>query len=138
MTQQNLRVAVIGASGYGGAELARLLAAHPHAELTVATASGERAGARLSDLFPSLRGVCDIVCEEFDADAISSRADFAFIALGHGKAMDIAPQLWNAASKCATWAAISACKMPTVTSSGTKRHTQHAAFWPVRFTAWRN
>lgn len=90
---EKLRVAVVGASGYGGAELARLLAAHPHAEITVATASGERAGAKLSELFPSLRGVCDIVCEAFDADAIAERSDFVFIALGHGKALEFAPQL---------------------------------------------
>lgn len=91
--KKKLRVAVIGASGYGGAELVRLLALHPRAELVLATASGERAGVRLSDLFPSLRGICDIVCEEFDAKSIAKRADFAFIALGHGKAMTIAPQL---------------------------------------------
>ncbi len=88
-----LRVAIIGASGYSGAELARLLIAHPHAEITIVTASGERAGAKLSDLFPSLRGLCDLVCEELDAEQIASRADFAFIALGHGKAMQIVPQL---------------------------------------------
>src|SRR5687767_5687351 len=90
--KENMRVAVIGASGYGGAELARLLAGHPHAQLARATASGERAGAKLSDLFPSLRGVCDIVCEELNLDRIA-QCDFAFIALGHGKAMEIAPQL---------------------------------------------
>ena len=88
-----LRVAIIGASGYGGAELARLLIAHPRVEITIATASGERAGAKLSGLFPSLRGLCDIICEELDAEEIANRADFAFIALGHGKAMQIVPQL---------------------------------------------
>ncbi len=93
LEQKTLRVAVIGASGYGGMELARLLAIHPRAQLTVATASGERAGAPISELFPALRGVCDIVCEEFDIDEIARRADFAFIALGHGKAMEIVPQL---------------------------------------------
>jgi len=93
MSTHAARVAVIGASGYGGAELARLLASHPHAELTIATASGERAGAALSDLFPSLRGVCDIVCEEFDAGKISESCDFVFIALPHGKAMSMVPPL---------------------------------------------
>ncbi len=89
---EKISVALIGASGYGGAELARLLVGHRFAELKIATASGERAGAKLSDLFPSLRGVCDIVCEELDLDRIAE-CDFAFIALGHGKAMEIAPQL---------------------------------------------
>ena len=88
-----LRVAIIGASGYTGAELARLLANHPHAQITVATASGERAGQPLSNLFPSLRGICDVECEEYDADSIAQKADFAFIALGHGRALEIAPQL---------------------------------------------
>jgi N-acetyl-gamma-glutamyl-phosphate reductase len=98
-SQENLRVAVSGASGYGGAELARLLAAHPRAELVIATASGERAGSKISDLFPGLRGVCDVVCEELDADEIANRADFAFIALGHGRAMSIVPQLLERGTK---------------------------------------
>jgi N-acetyl-gamma-glutamyl-phosphate reductase len=88
-----IKVAVVGASGYTGVELARLLAHHPHAVLKIATASGERAGQNLSDLFPSLRNVCDVVCEEYSADTIARECDFAFIALGHGKALDIAPQL---------------------------------------------
>ena len=88
-----LKVAVVGASGYTGAELARLLANHPRAELTIATASGERAGQKLSALFPSLTGVCDVVCEEYSAEKIAAECDFAFIALGHGKALEIAPEL---------------------------------------------
>jgi N-acetyl-gamma-glutamyl-phosphate reductase len=88
-----LKVAVVGASGYTGAELARLLALHPHAELALATASGERAGQKLSELFPSLRGIANIACREYSADEIARECDFAFIALGHGKALDIAPEL---------------------------------------------
>jgi len=90
---ETIKVAVIGASGYTGAELARLLASHPRAELSIATASGERAGQKISDLFPSLRGVCDVVCEEYSAEKIANECDFVFIALGHGKAMEIAPDL---------------------------------------------
>lgn len=87
-----ISVALIGASGYTGSELARLLANHPRAELKIATATGERAGQKLSDLFPALRGVCDIMTEEPNLDAIAT-CDVAVIALGHGKAMEIAPQL---------------------------------------------
>ncbi|MBV9868129.1 MAG: N-acetyl-gamma-glutamyl-phosphate reductase [Abitibacteriaceae bacterium] len=92
-SSQKLQVAVIGASGYGGAELVRLLAGHPQAEVALATASGERAGAKISDLFPSLRGICDVACEEFDLERIASTCDFAFLALPHGKAMEIVPPL---------------------------------------------
>jgi len=88
-----VRVALVGASGYTGAELARLLAAHPQAQITAATASGERVGHKLSDLFPSLRAVCDIELEALDADALAEKSDIAFIALGHGKALEIAPAL---------------------------------------------
>ena len=90
-----ISVALIGASGYTGSELARLLAAHPRAKLTVATASGERVGCKLSDLFPHLRGVCDLVLEEINLDEIAQKCTIAIIALGHGKALEIAPQLLN-------------------------------------------
>jgi N-acetyl-gamma-glutamyl-phosphate reductase len=88
-----LKVAVIGATGYTGAELARLLVNHPRAELKIATASGERVGQKLSDLFPSLQNVCGVTCEEYSAEKIARECDFAFIALGHGKALGIAPEL---------------------------------------------
>jgi N-acetyl-gamma-glutamyl-phosphate reductase len=93
VNQKKLRVGIIGATGYTGAELARLLALHPHAEVTVATASGDRAGTKLADLFPSLRGVCDIVCEEVNLDRLAAACDFAFIALPHGKALELVPAL---------------------------------------------
>ena len=89
-----ISVALIGASGYTGSELARLLASHPRAHLQIATATGERAGQKLSDLFPALRGTCDLVLEEPNLDAIAD-CDVAVIALGHGKALELAPQLLN-------------------------------------------
>ena len=89
----SVRVGIIGASGYTGSELARMLATHPHAELTVATASGERIGQRMSDLFPSLRGVCDLELEELDFDRFAAKCDIAVLAMGHGKALDLAAPL---------------------------------------------
>ncbi len=90
---EKVSVALIGASGYTGSELARLLANHAGAELKIATATGERAGQKLSDLFPALRGVCDIVLREPNLDEIADKCQVAVIALGHGKALEIAPQL---------------------------------------------
>ncbi len=87
------RVGIIGASGYTGSELARLLSGHGFAELTVATASGERVGLRLSELFPHLRGVCDLTLEELELDGFAARCDVAVIALGHGKALEVAGPL---------------------------------------------
>ena len=90
---EKISVALIGASGYTGSEMARLLAAHPRAELQIATASGERVGQPLSNLFPALRGVCDLKLEAVDLSSIAARCDVAIVALGHGKALEIAPQL---------------------------------------------
>jgi N-acetyl-gamma-glutamyl-phosphate reductase len=88
-----VKVGLIGASGYTGSELARLLAQHPGADLVAATASGERVGQKLSDLFPGLRGVCDIELEELNIEALANRCDVVILALGHGKALEIAPNL---------------------------------------------
>ncbi len=52
---QALRVAIVGASGYSGAELVRLLARHPHVRIAALGANSE-AGKPLSALSPALRG----------------------------------------------------------------------------------
>jgi N-acetyl-gamma-glutamyl-phosphate reductase len=87
-----VRIAIIGATGYAGAEIARLLTGHPHAELTYLTASGEREGKSLGELYPSLRGCVNVTCQAVDVAAIAESADVCFIALSHG-AMDYAPPL---------------------------------------------
>lgn len=99
MSNETLRVGIIGATGYTGSELARLLANHPHAELRVATASGERAGQKISELFPSLRGVCDLECQELNVETLARDCDFVFLALPHGKALELVPQLLDAGLK---------------------------------------
>ena len=57
-----IKVGIIGASGYTGVELARILCNHPEVELTVAT-SRQYAGKPLSEIFPNLRGKVDIIFE---------------------------------------------------------------------------
>ena len=91
--QDTIKIGLVGASGYTGSELARLLAHHPCAELEVATASGERIGQKISDLFPALRGICDLELEPVDLDALAARCEIVIVALGHGKALEIAPAL---------------------------------------------
>lgn len=93
MTEQATRVGIIGASGYTGTELARLLAGHPLAQLSCATASGERIGQKLSDLFPSLRSVCDLELEELNFDHLAEKCDVVVLAMGHGKALELAAPL---------------------------------------------
>jgi N-acetyl-gamma-glutamyl-phosphate reductase len=76
------RVAVVGASGYAGGELLRLLAGHPHLDVVAATAH-ENAGQRLGDVHPGLRSNADLVLGETSPRAVAD-AELVFLALPHG------------------------------------------------------
>src|SRR6056297_2731713 len=78
-----LRVALIGSTGYTALEVARLLLAHPQAELTVATSRSDE-GKPLSEIHPSLAGRCETRLQSFDPDAIVKQADVAMCCLPHG------------------------------------------------------
>ncbi|NDC34844.1 MAG: N-acetyl-gamma-glutamyl-phosphate reductase [Synechococcaceae bacterium WB9_2_112] len=86
------RVAIIGASGYGGLQTLRLLAGHPHFEVTFL--GGERSsGKRWSDLNPFLPLPGDPVVRSPDPDAIAAAADLALLSLPNGLAAGLAPAL---------------------------------------------
>lgn len=81
-----IRVAVAGASGYAGAELLRLIAAHPQLELTAVT-SEKSAGAMVASVFPSLASVVSLSFEALAPEALIDRADIIFLALPHTKSL---------------------------------------------------
>jgi N-acetyl-gamma-glutamyl-phosphate reductase len=85
-----LKVAIVGASGYTGVELIRILHTHPEAAVTCVT-SEQSAGKRVSEVFPSLRGRCDLVLENLEPVRIAEKADFIFTALPHKAAMEVVP-----------------------------------------------
>lgn len=87
-----IRVSVVGASGYGGAEAVRLLATHPEVRLAHVTAD-TRQGQPLAELYPNLRGFVDLVTEAADPAAIARDSDFVIISLPSGKAMALVPEL---------------------------------------------
>lgn len=90
-----IKVAILGASGYTGMELVRLLLTHPGAELTAVT-SRANAGRRLRDLFPRFAGHvgAELTFIEPDMDAVAaSGATVAFLALPHGTAAEYATAL---------------------------------------------
>lgn len=86
------RVSIIGASGYGGGELVRLLVGHPDVTLVHLTAESRKSEA-YGEVFPNLRGFVPHVTEDADLDAIGADSDVAFIALPNGIAMTMVPKL---------------------------------------------
>jgi N-acetyl-gamma-glutamyl-phosphate reductase len=92
---QRIKTAIVGASGYTGQELLRLLLVHPQVELVAAT-SRQEAGRPLSAVFPRFRKLpgAELPFIAPDPDAIAaSGARAAFLALPHGVAADIAAAL---------------------------------------------
>lgn len=92
------KVAIVGASGYSGEELVRLLARHPHAEL-VALTSRQFAGQTLGKVYARFAGTPCGGVEFIDSDAqaiAATEADVAFLALPHGLARDFAGPLLEA------------------------------------------
>ncbi|HTP65102.1 MAG TPA: N-acetyl-gamma-glutamyl-phosphate reductase [Geobacteraceae bacterium] len=85
-----LKVAIVGASGYTGVELVRILQCHPEAAVTCVT-SERSAGKRVSDIYPGLKGRCDLLLENLEPVRVAGKADFIFTALPHKAAMEVAP-----------------------------------------------
>jgi N-acetyl-gamma-glutamyl-phosphate reductase len=84
-----MKVSVIGATGYAGAELLSILYRHREAKVTHIT-SESHTGEKISDLYPHLRGIYDMTLESMeDIKNIGKDSDAIFIALPHGHAMKV-------------------------------------------------
>ncbi len=93
-----LKVAIVGASGYGGGELLRLLAAHPNARVSVAV-SETYAGQPVSAAFPGLAKRSSLVFSRYGDGAEVAACDVVFLAQDNGKAMHLVPKLLEAGCK---------------------------------------
>ncbi len=82
-----IRAGIIGATGYAGAELVRLLLRHPGAELA-AISSVRFAGKRLGDVYGAYERLCDLVCGT--QEEVVERSDVVFAALPHGLSQELA------------------------------------------------
>jgi len=98
MIADKVRVGIVGVSGYGGGELARLLSMHPKAELTYVT-SGTYKGKPLSAALPGVANRISLTCEEFDIDTAVAKCDVVFLAGEAGLAMKLAEPLIGAGKK---------------------------------------
>jgi len=89
------KVAVVGATGYAGFELARLLLRHPQIEKPIFFVRGEHANVRcLTEIFPQLRGWGEARCMPLSAEAIAkSGAQLVLLSTPHEASLEIIPEL---------------------------------------------
>jgi N-acetyl-gamma-glutamyl-phosphate reductase len=85
-------VGIVGASGYGGVQLVRLLQDHPHLELTY-IAGDSTVGQEFGVLYPYLAHAVVQTIEAVDVEVIAERAKIVFLSLPNGIACNLAPQL---------------------------------------------
>jgi len=87
-----IKVGIIGATGYTGAELVRLLSRHTGAAI-VALTSRSYPGEPFWRVYPHLKEHVDLACEDLDLPALVNRCDVVFTALPHGHAMEVAREV---------------------------------------------
>jgi N-acetyl-gamma-glutamyl-phosphate reductase len=99
-----VRVAIIGASGYTGAETLEIILRHAQAELTYLTALPEECG-MAADVFPQFKGRCPLEIEPLDLDKLSRNADVALCCLPHKVSMGFVPKLLDSGVKVVDFSA---------------------------------
>ena len=95
MTENKVNVAIVGASGYSGEELLRLLLGHPQVNLSVLT-SRQYAGKTITSVFPRFIGydsAANLTLSEPSIDLLTEQAEAVFLALPHGVAAEFAVPL---------------------------------------------
>src|SRR3989339_168145 len=89
-----IKVGIVGASGYSGLELVKLLLVHPEVEITFVTGTSRVAGQNIVELHPSLRGQIDIELLHTDIeDILKSEVDCVFLATPNETSLDLVPRL---------------------------------------------
>ena len=93
-----LKVGVIGATGYTGEEIVKILARHKSVDITTLQAVIEKEEP-ISDIFPSLKGMVDVICTKPDLAKAIKNTDLVFLALPHTVSMQVAPKFIKAGKK---------------------------------------
>lgn len=86
-----IKTAVLGATGYAGIELVRILSSHPEADIRI-LGSQSFDGQPISKVYKNFAHVLDLNCEKLDLDRVAE-CDVAFTALPHGASKDVIPSL---------------------------------------------
>ena len=97
-SQRKLKVGVIGATGYTGEELVRILARHPRISLAYVSGREDRT-AKIQDIFPYLKGRVDLECRALNVREAAAAAEVFFLSLPHTVSMQSAPAFLKAGKK---------------------------------------
>ena len=94
MKNNIINVAIVGASGYTGLELVKILNSHPNFNITyIANSTGNT---KIQDLHPSLYGFIDMEVQKVNIDDIVKSSSLVFLALPHKTSMQFAKPLLKA------------------------------------------
>ncbi len=93
-----LKVGVVGATGYTGEEMVRLLSGHAKVKLAYLSAILDKEEP-VADIFPSLAGKIDLVCRKPNIEETVRETDLVFLALPHRVSMEVAPKFLSAGKK---------------------------------------
>ena len=93
--QYMLKVGVVGATGYAGEEVIKILINHKGVRITELSAVIDKEEP-ISSIFPAFKGRCDLACHKPNAEAMAKNVDLVFLALPHKISMEIAPAFLKA------------------------------------------
>lgn len=98
LNRKKVKVVVIGATGYVGIEIIRLLQAHLGVEIS-SVIGQSFVGQKISDVYPNLKGIFDMECESLDIDTLADKGDIFINCLPHGISKDFIPLLLEKGKK---------------------------------------
>jgi N-acetyl-gamma-glutamyl-phosphate reductase len=92
MKMKETRIGIIGATGYVGVELVRILSMHPYVRITHLV-SQSFIGKTFSEVYPSFSGICDVSLTGSDPEEVAAECDLVITALPHGVSSQVVPVL---------------------------------------------
>ena len=119
-------VGIVGATGYTGLELVRLLLRHPQVKITALTAE-RYVGQPIWKVFPSLMKETDLICQPLEIEPLAQACHFLFTALPHKAAMEVVPQFIQRGLKVVDLSADFRLADPKVYEEWYERHTASAS-----------
>jgi len=132
-----VNVGILGATGYVGIEIVRLLHKHPGVNISLVV-SQSFAGQKISDVYPSLKKVFEMECQGLDIDKIVDYADIFITALPHGISKQIIPNLVESRKRVIDHSADFRYKSVEIYEQWTISSMKCPICWVFQFMAFRS